>query len=53
MTVWLLTVWLVYGEVNQIWLQQQYTTESECLQWQRFYNEYPFRAQCTTNKTKS
>ena len=46
MSVWILTVWLVYGEVNQPWLQQQYTTESECRQWQAFYSEYPFKPIC-------
>lgn len=46
MKVWLLTVWLVYSEVDQIWLERTFKTETECRKWQAFYNEYPFKPQC-------
>ncbi len=51
MTLWLLTVWLSYGDVNKIYLEQKFKTETECRQWQAFYSEYPFRPQCTELKS--
>lgn len=48
MTVWLLTVWLVLADREQIWLETEYSTEAECQQWQQFYQEYPFRPVCQT-----
>ena len=50
MQVWLLTVFLVYGNVNQVWLKQEYDTEGECREWQAFYSEYPFRPVCSLIK---
>ena len=52
MTLWILTVWLSYGEINKIYLEEKFHTEEECRQWQAFYNEYPFRPQCTKLKGK-
>jgi hypothetical protein len=43
---WLLTVYLFYGDVNQLWLTEEFKSESECRQWQQFYSEYPFKPQC-------
>jgi len=46
MTLWLLTVWLSYSGVDKIWLEQKFSTEEECRQWQAFYSEYPFKPKC-------
>lgn len=50
MSVWVLTVWLVYADVNQLWLKQQFDTQEECVHWQAFYSEYPFRPMCVEVK---
>ncbi len=50
MSMWILTVWLTYKGVDQLWLEQTFSSEDECRQWQAFYSEYPFRPQCTELK---
>lgn len=53
MTVWLLTVWLTYQNVDKVYVKETFATESECRQWQAFYSEYPFRTECIKVKNES
>lgn len=51
MTAWLLTVWLTYPGVNQVWLRQTFPSLEQCQRWEEFYREYPFRPECTEVKS--
>ena len=45
-STWILVVWLTYGDVDRIWLEETFSTEADCRKWQTFYSEYPFRPSC-------
>ena len=49
--IWLLTVWLAVPNREQtVFEEKTYLTQVECLRWQEFYSEYPFKSICTEIK---
>lgn len=50
MLEWVLIVYLTTSTPPKVFHTETFATESECLQWAQFYNEYPFRPICEKNE---